>query len=42
MLVGRDNPTSNALTRQLLGWEPEHEGLIEDLTHGHYFNGVIA
>jgi nucleoside-diphosphate-sugar epimerase len=42
MLVGRDNPTSNALTRKLLGWEPVHEGLIEDLTHGHYFDGVTG
>jgi hypothetical protein len=39
-LVGLDNPTSNALTRELLGWEPEHAGLLDDLTHGHYFDGV--
>jgi len=37
-LVGLDNPTSNELTRELLGWEPTHEGLIADLTHGHYFD----
>ncbi len=42
MLVGLDNPTSNAFTRELLGWEPAREGLIEDLTHGHYFDGVTA
>ena len=39
-LVGLDNPTSNRLTRELLGWEPTHAGLIDDLTHGHYFDGV--
>ena len=39
-LVGLDNPTSNALTRQLLGWQPTHEGLLDDLNHGHYFDGV--
>jgi nucleoside-diphosphate-sugar epimerase len=28
---------SNAPTRQLLGWEPVHPGLIADLEQGHYF-----
>jgi nucleoside-diphosphate-sugar epimerase len=32
-----DNPTSAALTRQRLGWEPVHPGLIADLDDGHYF-----
>jgi nucleoside-diphosphate-sugar epimerase len=32
-----DNPTSNAKTRELLGWEPNHPGLIADYDAGHYF-----
>jgi len=32
-----DNPTSNELTRKLLGWEPTHPGLIADMDEGHYF-----
>jgi nucleoside-diphosphate-sugar epimerase len=36
--VALDNPTSSELTRGLLGWEPAHAGLIEDLDEGHYFD----
>lgn len=36
-LVGVDNPASSEVTRKLLGWEPEHPGLIADLAQGHYF-----
>ncbi len=36
-LVSLDNPTSSALTQELLGWRPTHPGLIEDLEEGHYF-----
>jgi nucleoside-diphosphate-sugar epimerase len=32
-----DLRASSALTRELLGWEPAHLGLIEDLEQGHYF-----
>jgi nucleoside-diphosphate-sugar epimerase len=42
MFAGLDNPTSSTLTRQLLNWEPAHVGLLDDLTHGHYFDGVAS
>jgi len=32
-----DCPASNAITRDLLGWNPQHRGLIEDLERGAYF-----
>jgi nucleoside-diphosphate-sugar epimerase len=35
--AGLDNPTSNARTRALLGWEPTHPGWVEDVQNGHYF-----
>jgi nucleoside-diphosphate-sugar epimerase len=35
--IGLDSPASSARTRELLGWEPTHPGLIEDLELGHYF-----
>ena len=41
-LVSLDNPTSSDYTKQLLGWEPVHPGLIEDLGEGHYFETVQA
>ncbi len=31
-------PGSTAQTREVLGWEPVHPGLIEDLELGYYFN----
>jgi nucleoside-diphosphate-sugar epimerase len=36
-LVGMDIPTSNAITRRTLGWEPAQPGLLADLDNGHYF-----
>jgi nucleoside-diphosphate-sugar epimerase len=31
-------PGSSVQTRELLGWQPTHPGLIADLEQGHYFN----
>jgi nucleoside-diphosphate-sugar epimerase len=35
--LAADSPASSALTRKLLGWEPTHPGLMDDLYQGHYF-----
>jgi nucleoside-diphosphate-sugar epimerase len=37
MFVALDNPASSELTRELLGWQPEHPGLLDDLAQDHYF-----
>jgi len=36
-LLGIDSPVSSELTRELLGWNTNQPGLIEDLEQGHYF-----
>ena len=36
-MLGADVQASSAATRGLLGWQPTHPGLIEDLAQGHYF-----
>ncbi|MBD1384284.1 SDR family oxidoreductase [Mucilaginibacter rigui] len=35
--AGFDNPSSSALTRQWLGWQPTQPGLIADLDRSQYF-----
>jgi hypothetical protein len=35
-------PATSTLTRERLGWEPTHPGLIEDLEQGHYFREVVC
>jgi nucleoside-diphosphate-sugar epimerase len=36
VVYGFDAPVSSALTRELLGWSPTHQGLLDDLVHGDY------
>ncbi|WP_297546850.1 SDR family oxidoreductase [Amycolatopsis sp.] len=40
--LAADTPASSALTRDLLGWQPTHPGLIDDLGEGHYFHSRPA
>lgn len=35
-------PTSALITRQTLGWEPTHPGLLADLDNGHYFTALLS
>ena len=37
-----DAPASSTLTRELLGWQPTHHGLLEDLDEGHYFHRMTS
>jgi nucleoside-diphosphate-sugar epimerase len=37
-----DSPASSALTRERLGWQPTHPGLLADLDQGHYFFNLAA
>ena len=37
-----DAPASSQLTRELVGWQPTHPTLLEDLEHGDYFDDANA
>jgi nucleoside-diphosphate-sugar epimerase len=37
-----DVPASSTLTRELLGWQPTRQGLLDDLEQGHYFRDRAA
>jgi len=37
-----DSPASSTLTRELLGWQATHAGLIDDLDKGHYCDNPSA
>ena len=41
-LLAMDSPASSALTREMLGWQPTHPGLVDDLDQGHYFRNRSA
>jgi nucleoside-diphosphate-sugar epimerase len=36
--LAMDGPASSVLTRERLGWQPTHAGLIQDLEKGRYFD----
>jgi nucleoside-diphosphate-sugar epimerase len=42
MFFSLDVPASSALTRELLGWRPTFQGLLDDLEEGHYFHDRAA
>ena len=42
MFFGADIPASSTLTRELLGWQPNGPGLIDDLEKGQFFDGNDA
>lgn len=42
LFLALDSPASGALTRELVGWQPTHPGLIDDLDQGHYFHTSSA
>jgi nucleoside-diphosphate-sugar epimerase len=39
-LLGLDVPASSAVTRERVGWQPTHPGLLDDLDQGHYFEAT--
>ncbi|MEE7560306.1 3-beta hydroxysteroid dehydrogenase, partial [Xanthomonas sp. Kuri4-2] len=39
MFYGADAPASSTHTRALLGWQPQHPTLLDDIAAGHYPGG---
>jgi nucleoside-diphosphate-sugar epimerase len=37
---GADATASNTVTRELLKWEPTHQGLLQDLSENHYYRAT--
>ncbi len=37
-----DNATSSTRTQELLGWNPVHPGLVDDINEGHYFTSAAS
>ena len=42
IVIAADIRASSTLTRQLVGWQPVHARLIDDLDKGHYFDTPAA
>ena len=42
IVFAADIPATSTLTRQLVGWQAVHPGLIDDLDKGHYFDTPTA
>jgi hypothetical protein len=40
MFAGVDMPASSAITRQRLGWQPTHTGLLEDIATAPVLDGT--
>jgi nucleoside-diphosphate-sugar epimerase len=40
LFYGSEASADNAITKELLGWEPSEIGLLEDLDLGHYFAAI--
>jgi nucleoside-diphosphate-sugar epimerase len=40
--IGLDSPASSELTRELMGWQPTHPGLIDDLEQDYYFRAAAS